>query len=163
MWMLTGCMLGLFWRKLVTEGAWFWEHRIHPSGFRSPEGQSCQESLTFKGEEAVFYERCASLSKVLKTGHKCKLYIKTWRQGAPGNLHDCRCELLHHTRFGYRGWNSLLSQEHSWCWHPFRFILFTEEEQRSSTVSKSCCWICWDKRKKLQRQIQINLESQKGD
>lgn len=115
-------------------GAWFWEHRIHPSGFRSPEGHSCQESLTFKGEEAVFCEHYASLSKVLKTWSKCKLYIRTWRRGAPGNLHNCRCELLHHPRFGYRGWNSLLSQEHSWCWHPFRSILFTEEEQRSSLL-----------------------------
>lgn len=153
---LRGCVLGLFWRKPSTEGALFWEHKIHPSGFRVPEGQSCQEWLTFKGEEAVFYECCASLSKVLKTWSECKLYRKTWRQGAPGNLRDCGCELLRCTRFRYRGWNLLLSQEHSWCWHPFRFILLREEEKEQEifSVCKSCCWVCQDARgKKNYRQI----------
>jgi len=99
-------MSGLFWRKLGTEGDLFQENKIHPSGFRVPEGQSCHKQLTFKAEDAVFCECCASLWKVLKTGAKCKLYIKTWRQGAPGNLRGCGCE-LRRTRFRHRGWNFL--------------------------------------------------------
>lgn len=134
--MLTGCMFSLFLRKLGAERALLWEHQIHPSGFIVPEGQSCHEWLTFK-EEAVFCECCASLSKVLKTGAKCKLY-----KGLKGSMLLVTCVTASAgccTGFRSRGLNLLLARECCWCWHLFTFIAYGGEEKSSVFIEVVEC------------------------